>query len=224
MPKQMTKKLYTIGEEISNSITHGIGALLSIAALVLMIVTSAMHGNTIGVVTSTIFGSSLIILYTMSTLYHAIQNEKVKSIFKIFDHSTIYLLISGSYTVFTLAALREINATKAWIIFAIVWIIAIIGMFTYAIFKNRFKVLNILSYVVMGWVIVIAIPEITEFFKIHDAMNGLYLLVAGGIFYTIGIIFYALQKKNFKYFHTIWHVFVLLGSICHFFSAILYVL
>lgn len=217
-------KLYTLGEEISNSITHGIGSLLSIAALVLMIVVSAIRHNAMAIVTSTLFGVSLIMLYTMSTLYHAISNEKAKKVLKIFDHSTIYLLIAGSYTPFTLVALKSINETKAWIVFGIVWAIAILGTITYSIFKNKFKILNVISYIVMGWVIVIALPEIVSFFKINNAMNGLYLLVAGGIFYTVGVIFYALQKKNLKYFHTIWHVFVLLGSICHFFSVLLYVI
>ncbi len=219
-----SKKLYTLGEEITNSITHGIGSLLSIAALVLMIIKTAKTGTAIDVVSVTIFGVSLIILYTMSTLYHAISNNSAKKVFKIFDHSTIYLLIAGSYTAFTLIALRSIDSLKAWIIFGVVWTIAIVGTISYAIFNNKFKVLNILSYIIMGWVIVLAIPEIVEFFKINNAIMGLYLLIAGSIFYTVGIIFYALQKKNYKYFHCIWHVFVLVGSICHFFSVYLYVL
>lgn len=219
-----SKKLYTLGEEITNSITHGIGSLLSITALILMIISAAKNGTAIDIVSVSIFGASLIVLYTMSTLYHAISNQKAKNVFKIFDHSTIYLLIAGSYTAFTLIALRSIDSTKAWIIFGVVWAIAILGTITYAIFKNRFKVLNIVSYVIMGWVIVLAIPEIVEFFKINNVMMGLYLLITGGVLYTVGIIFYALQKKNYKYFHCIWHVFVLLGSICHFFSVYLYVL
>ena len=219
-----SKKLYTLGEEISNSITHGIGSLLSIAALVIMVVVAAIHHNTIGVVTSAIFGASLIILYTMSTLYHAISNEKAKKVLKVFDHCTIYLLIAGSYTPFTLVALRSVDSTKAWVIFSIVWAIAVFGIVLYAFFKNKFKVLNIVSYIVMGWVVVIAIPEIIQFFKINDAMAGFYLLLAGGLSYTLGVIFYALQTKNLRYFHTIWHLFVLGGSICHFLSVTLFVL
>lgn len=219
-----SKKLYTLGEEISNSITHGIGSLLSIAALVIMVVVAAIHHNTIGVVTSAIFGASLIILYTMSTLYHAISNEKAKKVLKVFDHCTIYLLIAGSYTPFTLVALRSVDPTKAWVIFSIVWAIAVFGIVLYAFFKNKFKVLNIVSYIVMGWVVVIAIPEIIQFFKINDAMAGFYLLLAGGLSYTLGVIFYALQTKNLRYFHTIWHLFVLGGSICHFLSVTLFVL
>lgn len=219
-----SKKLYTLGEEISNSITHGIGSLLSIAALVIMVVVAAIHHNTVGVVTSAIFGASLIILYTMSTLYHAISNEKAKKVLKVFDHCTIYLLIAGSYTPFTLVALRSVDPTKAWVIFSIVWAIAVFGIVLYAFFKNKFKVLNIVSYIVMGWVVVIAIPEIIQFFKMNDAMAGFYLLLAGGLSYTLGVIFYALQTKNLRYFHTIWHLFVLGGSICHFLSVTLFVL
>ena len=219
-----SKKLYTLGEEISNSITHGIGSLLSIAALVIMVVVAAIHHNTIGVVTSAIFGASLIILYTMSTLYHAISNEKAKKVLKVFDHCTIYLLIAGSYTPFTLVALKSINSAKAWVIFSIVWAIAFFGIVMYTFFKNRFKVLNIVSYIVMGWVVLIALPEIIQFFKVNNAMAGFYLLLAGGLSYTLGVIFYALQKKNLRYFHTIWHLFVLGGSICHFLSVTIFVL
>ena len=223
MLKRRTK-LYTLGEEISNSITHGIGSLLSIAALVIMIVVAAIHNNTIGIVTSAIFGASLIILYTMSTLYHAITNEKAKKVLRVFDHCTIYLLIAGTYTPYTLVALRSIDPLKGWLIFGIVWAIAIFGTILYIIFKNRFKVLNVISYIVMGWVVVLALPEVISFFRINDAMPGLYLLVAGGLAYTIGIIFYGLHNFNFKYFHSIWHLFVLAGSICQFLSVTLYIL
>lgn len=224
MAKIKMKKLYTLGEEITNSITHGIGSLLSIAALVIMIVVAAIHHNTIGVVTSSIFGASLIILYTMSTLYHAITNEKAKKILRLFDHCTIYLLIAGTYTPYTLVALRSIDPSKAWLIFSIVWGIAIFGTIFYLIFKNRFKILNVVSYIVMGWVVLLALPEVINYFQINNAMPGLYLLAAGGIAYTVGVIFYALHNLNLKYFHSIWHLFVLGGSICHFLSVTLYIL
>ena len=215
-----TPKLYTLGEEIANSITHGIGALLSIAALVIMVVISAINHHTMAIVSTAIFGASLIILYTMSTLYHAITNEKAKNVLKIFDHCTIYLLIAGSYTPLTLIALRSVSAFKGWLVFGIVWGIAILGILLYALMKNKFKILNVLSYVVMGWVVLLAIPEMISYFKTNSMMMGLYLLVGGGILYTLGVIFYALQKKDKKYFHSIWHLFVLGGSICHFFSVL----
>ena len=153
----MNNKLYTLGEEICNSITHGIGSLLSIAALVLMVVVAAMHHSPMGVVTSSIFGASLIILYTMSTLYHAISNEKAKKVLKVFDHSTIYILIAGSYTPFTLVALRSINCAKAWTIFGIVWCIAILGIVLNAIDIKKFKVFSMICYLVMGWCIIVKI-------------------------------------------------------------------
>lgn len=218
------KKLYTLGEEISNSITHGIGSLLSIAALVIMVVVAAIHKNTMGIVTSAIFGASLIILYTMSTLYHAISNKTAKQVLRVFDHCTIYLLIAGTYTPYTLVALRSIDPFKGWLIFGIVWGIAIIGTLLYIIFKNRFKVLNVISYIVMGWVVLLALPEVISYFELKNAMAGLYLLAAGGIAYTVGVIFYALQNLNLRYFHSIWHLFVLGGSICHFLSVTLYIL
>ena len=213
----MSKKLYTLGEEIFSSVTHGVGALLSIAGLVIMIVISALDGSPIKIITSSIFGISLIVLYTMSTLYHSISNEKAKNVLKVFDHCTIYLLIAGSYTPFSLLTIGSINPKKGWIVFSIVWIIAILGTLLYIFKKNKFKILNILSYIIMGWVVVIALPELLTFFKVKSSMGGLYLLLAG-------VIFYALQKKNLKYFHSIWHLFVLGGSICQFLSLVLYVL
>ena len=123
----MSKKLYTLGEEIFSSVTHGVGALLSIAGLVIMIVISALDGSPIKIITSSIFGISLIVLYTMSTLYHSISNEKAKNVLKVFDHCTIYLLIAGSYTPFSLLTIGSINPKKGWIVFSIVWIIAILG-------------------------------------------------------------------------------------------------
>lgn len=220
----MSEKLYTLGEEIFSSVTHGVGALLSIAGLVIMIVISALDGSPIKIITSSIFGISLIVLYTMSTLYHSISNEKAKNVLKVFDHCTIYLLIAGSYTPFSLLTIGSINPKKGWIVFSIVWIIAILGTLLYIFKKNKFKILNILSYIIMGWVVVIALPELLTFFKVKSSMGGLYLLLAGGISYTLGVIFYALQKKNLKYFHSIWHLFVLGGSICQFLSLVLYVL
>ena len=222
--KKETKKLYTLGEELTNSISHGVGSLLSVIGLVIMIIVAAKHHNTVGIVTSTIFGVSLIILYTMSTLYHAITNIKAKNVLKVFDHCTIYLLIAGTYTPFTLLSIYKINPVKAWIVFAIVWIIAVFGTVLYSVFKNKFKVLNMISYIAMGWAVVIAIPETIAYFKTYSSMAGLYLLLAGGIAYTLGTIFYGLQKKNLRYFHSIWHFFVLAGSICQFLSLTLYVL
>ncbi len=212
---------YTLGEEIVNSITHGIGALLSIAALVLMIVFAAINGTAWHVVSVSIYGSTLFILYLMSTLYHAITNKKAKKVFKIIDHSSVYLLIAGTYTPYSLVVLRQ-DSYKGWVVFGVIWAMAILGITLYAVFKNRIKILNVISYVVMGWVIVFAFPDLLRIMTENNAIGGIYWLFAGGIFYTVGVIFYAIKKV--RYFHSIWHIFVLLGSICHFFSVLFYVI
>lgn len=212
---------YSKGEEIANSITHGIGAVFSIAALVVMIVFASINKNAWQIVSVSIYGTTLIILYTMSTLYHAITNEKAKKVLQIFDHSSVYLLIAGTYTPFSLIILRQ-NSYKGWLVFGVIWAMAIFGITIYAIFPRRFKIFNIGSYVVMGWVIVFAFPELIQTMTSLNAINGIYWLFAGGICYTAGIIFYAMKKK--KYFHSIWHIFVLLGSICHFISVMFYIL
>ncbi len=212
---------YTKGEEIVNSITHGIGAVLSIAALVVMIVFASINKNAWQIVSVSIYGTTLLILYIMSTLYHAITNEKAKKVLQIFDHSSVYLLIAGTYTPFSLVILRQ-SSYKGWLVFSVIWAMAIFGITIYAIFPRRFKIFNIASYVIMGWVIVFAFPELIQTMTSLNAINGIYWLFAGGIFYTVGIIFYAIKK--IKYFHSIWHIFVLLGSICHFISVLFYVI
>ncbi|MDO4282298.1 MAG: hemolysin III family protein [Clostridia bacterium] len=212
---------YTKGEEIANSVTHGIGAVFSIAALTLMVVFAAIYGNAWQVVSVSVYGSTLIILYVMSTLYHAITNEKAKRVLQIFDHSSVYLLIAGTYTPYSLVILRQ-DSYKGWVVFGVIWAMAVLGITLYAIFPRRFKIFNIASYVVMGWIIVIAFPDLLRVMQNLNAMKGIYWLFAGGLCYTIGVIFYALKKK--KYFHSIWHVFVLLGTICHFISVFFYVI
>lgn len=212
---------YSKGEEIANSITHGIGAAFSIAALVLMIVFAAINGNAWQVVSVSIYGATLIILYVMSTIYHAITNKKAKKVLQIIDHSSVYLLIAGTYTPFSLVVLRQFTY-KGWVVFGVVWSMAVLGITFYAIFQKRFKILNIISYVIMGWIIVVAFPDLLNAMRSLNAINGIYWLLAGGICYTLGVLFYA-QKKR-KYFHTIWHVFVLLGSLCHFVSVFFYVI
>ena len=205
---------YSLGEELVNSISHGIGALLSIAALVLCVVISAMHGNPTAVVASSIYGSSLIILYTMSTLYHSFKVNNAKRVFQIIDHCSIFLLISGTYTVFTLVVLGD---AVGWTLFAIVWSATILGIICNSININKFKLLSMVLYLAMGWVVVFAFKPLAE----KLATNGIILLILGGIMYTVGAIFYGIGKKK-KYMHSIFHMFVLAGSILHFFAVILY--
>lgn len=213
--------LYTVGEEIFNSVTHGIGAIFSIVALCLMVTFSALNGGTaIDIISFSIYGASLIILYTMSTLYHAITNEKAKKVLRIIDHSSVYLLIAGSYTPFALSILKN-QDEKRIIILIFVWLLAIIGTVLYSIFKQKVKIFNIVSYIIMGWAVSLLLSELNNVFTTLNIKCCLYLLIAGGITYTAGIIFYAIKKV--KYFHSIWHLFVLSGSILHFIAVMIYI-
>lgn len=205
---------YSLAEELVNSISHGIGALLSIAALVLCVVVSAIHGNPIAVVASSIYGSTLIILYTMSTLYHSFKVNNAKRVFRIIDHCCIFLLISGTYTIFTLVVL---GGAVGWTMFGIVWGATILGIIFNSIDINKFKKFSMLLYLAMGWVIIFAFKPLCE--KL-DPM-GIVLLVAGGIAYTVGAIFYGVGKKK-KFMHSVFHIFILIGSILQFFSVVLY--
>ena len=205
------KRKYTLGEEIFNSVSHGVGAGLSIAGTVVLIITSVIHSNAWGVVSSCIYGASLIILYTMSTLYHSVTNKKAKAFFRIMDHNTIFLLIAGTYTPITLYFLGGVTG---WILFGIVWGAAIFGIVMNSINLEKARIPSIFCYVAMGWVIIFAIkPLILAMPKI-----SLIFLVGGGIFYTLGIIFYAIKK--IKYFHSVWHLFTIVGSVLHYFSIL----
>lgn len=206
---------YTKGEEIANSVTHGVGVLVSIAGLVLLVVFSALYGNAWHVVSSSVYGSSLLILYLSSTLYHSLQGQRVKSFFRILDHSSIYILIAGTYTPFTLVSL---HGTWGWTLFGIIWGLAVAGILFKVFFINRFGVLSVIIYVLMGWMIVIAIRPVVE----AVPLGGLALLVAGGLCYTSGLVFYAWKKL--KYAHMIWHLFVIAGSVFHYFAVMFYVI
>ena len=204
----------TLGEEIFNSITHGIGTLLSIAALVILIVFAVGKGTVWHIVSYSIYGGTMILLYLSSTLYHSFTREKVKNIFARFDHAAIFLLIAGTYTPFVLTVIR---GAFGWTIFGIIWGIAITGVVIRSIYLTRFKKFMVFLYLFMGWLFVIAIVPM---FRNLSLISILFLFL-GGIFYSIGVIFYSLKKV--KYAHGIWHLFVMAGSIMHFFS-VLYIL
>lgn len=206
---------FSLTEEIWHAITHGIGLALSIAALVIMVVYSAQSGSTLSVLASILFGSTLIILYGASTLYHAITHQKLKKKLQQFDHASIYLLIAGSYTHITLIAL---GGTLGYSIFAFVWSVALVGIYLKFAYPGRFEKLSLVLYLLLGWLIVIAIKPLFEVM----APGGLWLLLAGGLFYTVGVIFYVWDSLPFN--HAIWHLFVLGGSVCHFFMVLLYVI
>jgi hemolysin III len=211
---------YSLGEEIANAITHGIGALFSIVALTIMVVFAVLYGNTWQVISVAIYGRTLVLLYTTSTLYHAITNTRAKKVFKIFDHASIYLLIAGTYTPFTLVVLRNDGMT-GWTIFILIWTLAIIGIVLSTIFIGKMRVLSTIAYIFLGCVVFFAMPQLVNQMKINNAMPGIYFLVAGGIAYIAGTAFYIFKVK---YFHSIWHCFVLLASVLHFISVMFYVL
>ena len=204
---------FTLGEEIFHSITHGIGSGLSIAGLTLLLVLAILYGDIYQIVSFSIFGASLVILYLSSTLYHGSQHPRTKKVFKVFDHAAIYLVIAGTYTPFLLVGLR---GTTGWTLLVIVWIIALIGVLFKILFIERFQVLSVVTYLLMGWLCVFVFREML----ISIPMGGILWLAAGGILYTVGVIFYALQK--IPYMHAVWHFFVLGGSICHYFAVLLF--
>jgi hemolysin III len=207
----MENNFYTKGEEIANAVTHGIGAIFSVVALVLLIVFSTAKGTTWHVVSFTVFGITLVIMYVESTLYHSLTNKKVKRVFRIFDHASIYLLIAGTYTPYTLTVLR---GPMGWTIFGVIWVLAIIGVVIKSIWLGKYDKLSTLMYVLMGWMIVVSLKTLVVVLPIHS----LLLLVLGGILYTVGAILYSFDK--IPYNHAVWHLFVLAGSACHFFSII----
>lgn len=207
---------YTVGEELWNSISHGIGALMAVAALVLLVVNGALAGDAWKITSSCIYGATLIILYLMSTLYHALQVEKAKRVFQVIDHCSIFLLIAGTYTPITLVTLRGITG---WVLFGIVWGSAMIGIILNAVNLHRFKKISMICYLAMGWVILFAFSSLIR----SMPPRGVGLLLLGGVFYSVGAILYGLGKKK-KYMHSIWHLFVLLGSIAHFFTIFNYVM
>jgi hemolysin III len=211
----MTKnklKRYTLGEEIFSSVSHGVGAGLSIAGTVVLLVTACIYANAMAVVSCAIYGASLIILYTMSTLYHSFTNEKVKAFFRIMDHNTIFLLIAGTYTPITLYILKGVTG---WILFSVVWGASIVGIVLNSINLEKAKIPSMICYIATGWVIIFAIKPLISTVPF---LSALFLLL-GGIIYTLGIIFYAIKKV--KYFHPIWHIFTVLGSAFHYFSILI---
>ena len=207
---------YTLGEELVNAISHGIGALLGIAALVLCVVFSAIHHNPTAVVASSIYGASLIILYLISTLYHSLKVNNGKRVLCIIDHCNIFLLIAGSYTPYVLITLK---GAVGWTLFGIIWGAAIIGIILNAIDLKKYRKISVAAYIAMGWAVLFAIKPLTENLK----PGGMVFLVLGGIAYTIGAIFYGLGKKK-RYMHSVFHFFVLAGSILQFFSIFFYVI
>lgn len=206
---------YDVFEEKINIITHAIGLLLSIAALVLLIIHASSNGSTRHIVSFTIFGASMILLYSASTLYHYSQTPNIRRKLNILDHASIYVLIAGTYTPFTLVTLK---GALGWTIFGITWGIALVGVFFKLFYTGKYDKISTIAYVAMGWIIIFAVKPLIE----NLPLNGLYWLLAGGVFYTIGAVLYSIKK--IKYNHAIFHIFVLLGSFSHFMAIYFYVL
>ena len=206
---------YSIAEEVAHSITHGIGLLLSLAGLAIPVVNSSYYGDAWHIVSSSVYGATLVLLYSASTLYHAITVPNVKKILQKVDHAAIYLLIAGTYTPFTLVNLR---GGWGWTLFGMVWSIAIAGMIMELIVQRRYKSISIGLYLGLGWLVMIAIGPVID----NVAPGGIVLLLAGGLCYSLGVVFYV--WKSLLYHHAVWHLFVLAGSALHFFAVLLYVI
>lgn len=211
---------YTKGEEIFNMTSHIVGVVLGIVATVLCTIFAAIHHNVYGIVSGAIYGVSLILLYTMSSIYHGLSPKLFsKRVFQVLDHCTIFLLIAGCYTPVALCNIREENAVAGWTIFGIIWALAIIGIVLNSIDLKKFKAFSMICYLLMGWCIIFRVDLLIK--SVDTA--GIILLVAGGIAYTVGAILYGVGKKH-KYFHSIFHLFILLGSFLQFFCILLYVM
>lgn len=209
--KEEGYRTLSLGEEIFNSITHGIGTLLSIAALVVLVVFASIRGNAWHVVSFSVFGTSMVLLYLASTLYHSFTREKIKNLFARFDHAAIFLLIAGTYTPFVLTTLR---GALGWTLFGIIWGLAIAGIVIRSIYLTRFRKLMVGIYLAMGWMFLMAVVPMIRTLPTAST----WFLFLGGAFYSVGVIFYA--WRNLKYGHGIWHLFVLAGSVMHFFSVL----
>lgn len=204
----------SLQEEFANSITHGFGILFSIIAISLLVTFSVLNGTAIHIVSCSLFGGSILLLYTFSTLYHAFQEEKIKSWLRTFDHIGIYFLIAGTYTPFLLLA---VGGLWGWIFFGIIWSLTLFGLIFKIFYTHRFRRASLLLYLAMGWLAVFLVKPLVE----NLTITTLALIVSGGLSYTLGTIFYTRQHMRFA--HTIWHIFVLAGTILHF-IAIMFML
>lgn len=214
-PHRIAIPRYTLGEELINSISHGVGAGLGITALVLCIVKSCSPLDGYKLASSIVFGLTTTLLYLMSCLYHALKVNRAKRVFRVIDHCTIFLLIAGTYTPYTLNTLRGVTG---WVLFGIVWGVGILGIVLNAVSLKKFAKLSVACYIALGWVVVFASKELIASLD----RGGLWLLLAGGIAYTVGAVLYGIGAKK-RYFHSVFHFFCLIGTALHFFSIYFYV-
>ena len=214
--KQLGLPQYTLGEELVNSISHGLGGLFGIVALVLCVVFSAKAGDAWKVVSSSVYGASMIILYSVSSIYHALGINRAKRVFRTLDHCSIYFLIAGTYTPFTLVAMR---GPVGFTVFGIVWAAAACGITLTAIDVHKFRVVEMILYIAMGWAVLFSVKTLVA----TVPPIGIILLVSGGVLYTVGAVLYGLGRTK-KYMHSIFHFLALSGSVCHFISVFAYVI
>jgi len=211
---------YTKGEEIFNMTSHIAGGGVGVVALVLCVVFAAVRGNVYGVVSGAIYGATMIVLYTMSSIYHGLKPElTAKKVFQIIDHCAIFLLIAGTYTPIALCSLREYSPWLGWSIFGVIWALAILGIVLNSIDLKKYNIFSMICYIGMGWCIIVAAKPAWQ----AVGTFGMNMILAGGILYTVGAIFYGFGSKV-KYIHSVFHIFVVLGSIVHFLAILLFVM
>ncbi len=206
---------YSWREEIANSVTHGIGLALSIAGLFVLVFIAAGNGNAWHIASAAVYGTTLVLLYAASTLYHAVRRPRLKRLLRVLDHSAIYLLIAGTYTPFTLVTL---SGGWGWSLFGVVWGITVGGIVFKVLFLGRFRIFSVILYLMLGWLAIVAIKPIIDALPV----GGLILLFAGGLAYSLGVIFYA--WKSLPYHHAVWHLFVMSGSLLHYLAVLFFVI
>jgi len=212
-PLQASERPQSLGEEIANSVSHGIGLLLALIGFAILIVAALQRGDVLEIVGATVFATAMVLLYATSTLFHAFPHSRTKRVFQILDHSAIYLMIAGTYTPFTLGVLR---GTWGWILLALVWSMAVAGIVLKAFSGIRYNTASTLVYIAMGWLVVIAADEVWTLVP----KWGIFWLFAGGVAYTLGAVFFLAER--IRYFHFVWHLFVIAGSACHFIAVLRY--
>ena len=206
---------YSPQEQLANRITHGVAALASIPALIVLLTTATRTGDPYRVGSSAVFAGSLTVLYSISTIYHSVRSQRVRYVFRILDHAGIYLVIAATYTPFTLVSLR---ARHGWLLFSVVWTLAVAGMVFKSFMPHRLRFLSAILYIGLGWLVVVDLKGLLA----AVPSGGITWLLAGGLFYTVGVIFYAFRR--IPYNHAIWHIFVMAGSFCHYWAVLRYVL
>ena len=211
--------VYTKGEEIFNMTSHIVGGAVGVAALVLGIVVSANHQNGYGLAGSIVYGISMIILYTMSSVYHGLRDGMAKRVMQVLDHCTIYLLIAGTYTPILLSAMRRLDPVSSWVLLGVVWALAAVAITLTAIDLKRYSVFSMVCYIGMGWCILLRLPLLIE----AVGWGGFWLILLGGVCYTIGAVLYGMGRKK-KYMHSVFHLFVLAGSVLHLLAILMHVL